>query len=138
MLTCTDAEDLYCFVATENGEIIGSVCFTKMRFESDIRAFILSPMAIGTDHQGKGLGQELINFGINELKKDGVELVITYGDPSFYSKVGFRAVTEAIVPSPLRMTYPEGWQAQSLKGDKIEPITGNAHCVKALNKPELW
>lgn len=69
MLTCTDAEDLYCFVATENGEIIGSVCFTKMRFESDIRAFILSPMAIGTDHQGKGKGQKLINFGINELKK---------------------------------------------------------------------
>ena len=138
MMAGTDANDLYCFIATENEQIIGGVFFTKMIFESGINAFILSPMATLTDHQGKGVGQKLINFGLKTLKEDGVELAITYGDPNFYSKVGFGVITEEVVPSPLKLSYPEGWLAQSLVGGKIEPITGKSHCVAALNKPEIW
>ena len=134
----TDANDLYCFIAIENEQIIGSIFFTKMIFESGINAFILSPVAIHTDHQGKGVGQKLINFGLDALKENGVELTVTYGDPNFYSKVGFDVVTEQVVPAPLKMEYPEGWLAQSLVGDEIEPIAGKSHCVEELNKPELW
>ena len=134
----TEANDLYCFVATENEQIIGSIFFTRMIFESGIHAFILSPVATLTDHQGKGVGQKLINFGLKTLKEDGVELAITYGDPDFYSKVGFGVVTEQVVPAPLKLKYPEGWLAQSLVGDEIEPITGRSYCVNELNKPELW
>lgn len=138
MMASTDANDLYGFVAKQNEKIIGGVFFTKMIFESGINAYILSPMAILTDHQGKGVGQKLINFGLNTLKKDGVKLAITYGDPNFYSKVGFGVITEEVVPSPLKLSYPEGWLAQSLAGAEIEPITGKSHCVAALNKPGLW
>ena len=35
-------------------------------------------------------GQQLINFGLAHLKEIGVELVFTYGDMNFYSKVGFK------------------------------------------------
>ena len=134
----TDANDLYCFIATEHEQIIGGVFFTKMIFESGINAFILSPMATLTDHQGKGVGQKLINFGLKTLKEDGVELAITYGDPNFYSKVGFGVVTEKVVPTPLTLSYPEGWLSQSLISNEIEPIAGKSYCVKELNKPELW
>ena len=134
----TDAKDLYCFIATEHEQIIGSLFFTRMRFGSGIHAFILSPVATHTDHQGTGVGQTLIRFGLDALKENGVELAITYGDPNFYSKVGFSVITEQIVPAPLKLTYPEGWLAQSLVGDEIEPISGTSHCVKELNKPELW
>ena len=138
MMDSTDANDLYCFIAKESEQIIGSVFFTKMIFESGVNAFILSPMATLTEHQGKGVGQKLINFGLDALKKDGVELLLTYGDPDFYSKVGFGVTTEEIVPSPLKLSYPDGWLAQSLVGGEIEPITGKSYCVEALNKPELW
>jgi putative acetyltransferase len=67
-----------------------------------------------------------------------VELAITYGDPSFYSKVGFSVITEQLVPAPLELTQPEGWLAQSLIGDEIGAIAGKSHCVEALNKPALW
>ena len=134
----TDANDLYCFIATENEQIIGSIFFTRMKFESGINAFILSPAATHTDHQGKGVGQKLINFGLDTLKEHGVELAITYGDPNFYSKVGFSVITEKLVPAPLKLEYPEGWLAQSLVSDEIEPITGKSYCVEELNKPELW
>ena len=138
IMDTTKANDLYGFIASENEQIIGGVFFTKMIFESGVNAFILSPMATLTDHQGKGVGQKLINFGLKTLKEDGVELAITYGDPNFYSKVGFGIVTENVVPSPLKLSYPEGWLAQSLVGDEIEPITGKSHCVEAFNKPEIW
>jgi len=134
----TDANDLYCFVATENEQIIGSIFFTRMTFESGINAFILSPAATHTDHQRKGVGQKLINFGLDALKENGVELAITYGDPNFYSKVGFGVITEQVVPAPLKLEFPEGWLVQSLVGDEIEPIAGKSYCVEELNKPELW
>ncbi len=138
LMGSTDANDLYCFIATENEQIIGSIFFSRMIFESGINAFILSPAATHTDHQGKGVGQKLINFGLDVLKENGVELAITYGDPDFYSKVGFTGITEQVVPAPQKLEQPEGWLAQSLIGDEIKPISGKSHCVEALNKPELW
>jgi len=60
-----------------------------LTFESEVNAFLLGPVAIHTSYQGKGIGQKLINFGLNTLKENGVELAFTYGDPNFYSKVGF-------------------------------------------------
>jgi putative acetyltransferase len=134
----TPEGDLYCFVAREDGQIVGSIFFSRITFESELKAFILAPVAVHTDHQGKGIGQELIKCGLDTLSKDGVELAITYGDPAFYSKVGFRSVTEAVVPAPRTLQHPEGWLAQSLSGDEIEPIKGKSSCVEALNKPEYW
>ena len=138
LITTTDKNDLYCFVVTESEQIIGSIIFSKLTFESKVEAFLLSPVAIHTKYQKKGIGQKLINFGLNTLKENGVKLVFTYGDPNYYSKVGFSLIAEELVKAPLKLTYPEGWLGQSLVSDKIEPITGDSYCVKALNKPKLW
>ena len=138
LMTSTDGHDLYGFVATENEQIIGSIIFSRLAFENEVNAFLLGPVAILTSYQGKGIGQKLINFGLNALKEHGVELTFTYGDPRFYSKVGFSPITEKLVKAPLTLRYPEGWLGQSLVSDAIEPITGHSHCVEAINKPEYW
>ncbi|WP_028862122.1 GNAT family N-acetyltransferase [Psychromonas aquimarina] len=139
LLTNTDGHDLYCFIATENEKIIGSIIFSKLGFEkSEVNAFLLAPVAVHTSCQGKGVGQKLINFGLDALKQSGVELAITYGDPNFYSKAGFAPINEELVKAPLKLTYPEGWLGQSLVSDKIEAIAGNSYCVQALSKPEYW
>ena len=138
LMTSTDAQDLYGFVAIENEVIIGSILFTRLTFESEVNAFLLSPVAIHTNYQGKGIGQKLINFGINHLKENGIALVFTYGDSKFYSKVGFSLIPEKLAKAPLKLTYPEGWLGQSLVSDEIEPITGSSYCVEALNKHEYW
>jgi len=138
LMTSTEAQNIYGFIATEKDQIIGSIFFTRLAFESFDNAFILSPVAIHTNYQGKGIGQNLINFGIKHLKENGVRLAFTYGDPNFYSKVGFRCITETIVKAPLELSQPEGWLCQSLVGDEIKPIAGNSRCVEALNKPEYW
>jgi len=138
LMTETDDKDLYGFVAVENEKILACIFFSRLTFESNICAFILSPVAVHTDHQGKGICQQLIKYGIERLKDEEVELVMTYGNPNFYSKVGFNPVKEETVKAPLHLTYPEGWLGQSLIGNSIEPIAGHSSCVKALSKPEYW
>lgn len=138
IIRLTDDRDRYGFVVTENDQIIGSIFFTRLAFENGINAFLLSPVAIHTKYQGKGVGKRLIDFGMNLLQEKGVSLVCTYGDINFYAKVGFKSITEEIVKAPFKLSYPEGWLAQSLVGDEIVPIAGNSSCVEAFNKPDIW
>jgi len=134
----TDPGDIFGFIAKDKECIVGCIFFTRLTFESPMNAFILSPVAIAIQYQKQGLGQALIKYGINYLKENNVELVFTYGDPNFYSKVGFKYIAEEVAKAPLKLTYPEGWLAQSLVGDKIEPIKGNSTCVSALNGQQYW
>jgi len=134
----TDTQDVLGFVATEQGKVVASIFFSRLSFQDNTNAFILSPVAVETAYQGKGIGQQLINFGIQYSKDQGVELVFTYGDPNFYQKVGFELISEEYIKAPLKLTHPEGWLGQSLNDDKIKPIAGPSRCVEALNKPEYW
>jgi putative acetyltransferase len=138
LMRSTGESDLYGFVARDGVDLVSSILFSRMWFERKVEAFILAPVATRTDQQRRCVGQNLINFGLNTLKNDGVELVLTYGDPHFYSKVGFRVIAEALIPPPFKLSRPEGWMAQSLVGDQIDPIQGKSRCVEALNKPEYW
>ena len=101
-------------------------------------AFILSPVAVATAAQGKGIGQKLIEFGLNKLKALNVSLAFTYGDPAFYAKTGFKQIDESTVQAPCPLSQPMGWLAQSLDGQNIQAIPGATRCVEALNNPELW
>ena len=138
LMTNTGSVDLYCFVATESDKIIAGVFFSRLTFESNIDAFMLAPMATLTEYQGKGIGQKLINFGHNTLKKNGVSVVVTYGDINFYSRVGYKQIAEDVIKAPLALSMPEGWLGQSLISDKLEAIDDKPSCVEEFNKPELW
>lgn len=138
LINTTEPDDIFGFVATEQGQIIGSIFFTRLIFDAPVEAFILSPVAIRTNQQGKGVGQQLINYGIEQMRQMGVKLLFTYGDPNFYIKVGFRSIPEDVAKAPLELTQPEGWLCQSLDAGEIAPIPGKSTCVTALNKPEYW
>ena len=138
LMTNTDPKDLLGFTAVENDRIIGSILFSRLLFESEVNAFILSPVAIDTEYQGKGTGKNLINFGIDNLRDRGVELLFTYGSPEYYSRVGFSPISEDIAQAPVKLSLPFGWLGQSLVSDDIEPIAGSSRCVEALNDPDYW
>ena len=138
LINTTDSKQLLGYVSISDGKIIGCIFFSRLTLPSGKIAFILSPVAVSSHEQDKGLGQRLINFGIQELKNLGVELVFTYGDPSFYLKVGFVKIGEDVVKAPKKLTYPEGWLAQSLNNGGITSEVGVAKCVGALNKQVYW
>jgi len=138
LMACDDKAVIRGFIATKGDKIIAGIFFTRLTFESDVSAFLLAPVAVHTDHQGKGVGQALINYGLNAIKGSDVEVVFTYGDINFYSKVGFQQIDKSIARAPLNLTYPEGWLAQSLVSDEVKPIPGNSTCVEEFNDPAYW
>lgn len=138
IIATTAEKDIYGFVAEEGEQLIGSIFFTRLTFEKPIEAFILSPVAVHSEHQGKGIGQKLITHGLEQLKKDGVEMVFTYGDPNYYSKVGYQQISEDVIQAPLKMSMPHGWLCQSLVGDEIPRISDRPRCVEAFNDQRYW
>jgi putative acetyltransferase len=138
LIADTDSRDLYGFVAVDGEQMVGAIFFSRLTFEKDIDVFILAPVAVHTEYQGMGVGQALIAHGLREIKKRGIRIVITYGDPAFYTKVGFHPISQDMIEAPLELSHPEGWLGQSLTDDSIKRIPGRCSCVKALNNPAYW
>lgn len=138
LFTQTPDADLLNFVANDNGNLLGSIFFSRLAFENANDTFIMAPVAVHSDHHGEGIGQALIAYGLNALKTDNVEFVLTYGDPRFYEKVGFKQISTDAVKAPLPLSQPEGWLGQSLCDRPIESLSGIPCCVDALNDPVYW
>lgn len=138
LTSAIDNSDIICFSVREKDRLIGCIFFTRLQFSKAIEVFMLAPVAICTEYQRKGFGQKLINYGLNELKHRSVDVVVTYGDPSFYSKVGFHKLSESVIQAPLKLSMPFGWLGQSLAVESIPPINECPICVKEFNNPVYW
>jgi predicted N-acetyltransferase YhbS len=134
----TDDRDLINYVAVEDDCVIASIFFTRLEFKNNGDTFILAPVAVRSDRQREGIGQDLIFHGLNDLKERGVNFVLTYGDPRFYRKVGFQQISTTAIKAPFRLSQPEGWLGLSLCGKSIDTLSGVCTCVTALNDPVFW
>ncbi len=139
LIETTPDTNIAVFTASDNDRAIGCIIFTRLCFEADERlVYLLSPVAISSDQQGLGIGARLINFGLGALRDSGVNVAVTYGDPDYYKRVGFKPIGTDIIPSPLPLEQPDGWLAQSLTGEEIYPLDGPSRCANALNDPAYW
>lgn len=130
--------DIYCLGAFIKNELVASIFFTKLYYNSNVNVYMLAPVAVSPQHQKKGIGSSLIKFGLAELKNKAADIVVTYGDPSFYSRVGFQPITEDIIKAPLKLSMPQGWLGQSLKGKSIKVIKERPSCVEAFKDQVYW
>jgi predicted N-acetyltransferase YhbS len=133
-----DNEEIFCFGAYEEETLIAAIFFSRLRFSDPILVYMLAPVSVSTESQGKGVGKALIEYGLNELKHRSVAVAITYGDPSFYSKVGFEPLSEHTIKAPVKLSMPEGWLGRSLTNGPIPIISERPTCVKAFNDPAYW
>ena len=133
-----DINEIFCFGAYIQKLLVGSIFLTRLRFEESHSVYMLAPVAVRTGYQGKGIGQSLIKYGLEEMKNLSVEVVVTYGDPSYYSKAGFQPLSESVIQAPLALSMPVGWQGCSLAGDAIPIINECPTCVKEFNDPIYW
>ena len=139
LLETTKENDLFIFLSWNEKELVGSIIFSRLTYPEDKRnVFILAPVAVTTSSQRKGIGQSLLNHGLNNLKGFDIDVVITYGDPNYYEKVGFKQISEEMARAPLKLRQPEGWLAQTLNHNKLYPLKGPSHCVEALNNQIYW
>ena len=128
------------FIAEIDSKIIGYVSFSPIFFKlnTNISGYILSPLAVSSNNQKQGIGTKIVNFGINELIKKGVHVLLVYGDPGYYKRFGFNEdIGKSFVPQ-YTLKYPFGWLGIKLNSyaASISPI--EFKCIDGLNKQELW
>lgn len=139
VLERTPASDLRVFRAEEAGHLIGAALFTRLSYPGDATRVILSsPMAVASDCQGRGVGQVLLRHALDVLRREGVEVALTYGDPDYYRRVGFAPVSEAVVPPPYPLSAPQGWLGLALTGGVLPGFSGVPACAAALDRADVW
>ncbi len=138
LAACTAGEYVCGFAAVKRDQVIGAVFFSRLTFDAPLDAYILSPLAVDCDHQRAGVGRALIAHGLVELARRGVRLVVTYGDPAYYCKAGFRSISSDVIQPPHKLTQPHGWLGQPLTDEPLQAFAGQCSCVKALDDPAYW
>jgi predicted N-acetyltransferase YhbS len=139
MLSDTSPQDIHIFAALKTGVLVGACIFTRIRYSDDSRCvFILAPMAIAPTLQRRGAGQALVKYSLETLTSAGVDMVLTYGDPAFYSKTGFVPVTQKDAPAPYALEHPHGWLINNLTDTPFSSLQGSASCVPALRNCAYW
>lgn len=85
-------------VATSGDDVVGHIMLSKM--VAPIRALGLAPVSVVPNHQGKGVGSTLIRESLELAKAGGWEAVFVLGEPSYYSRFGFRTDMAKAFSSP--------------------------------------
>jgi putative acetyltransferase len=139
LLSETAEQDMRVFTAVEGGIPVGAVFFTRLAYAADARnVFLLAPIAVATERQGEGIGTRLIAYGLRSLRDEAADIAVTYGDPAFYGRIGFRPIAEQDMPAPYRLQHPEGWLGQTLTATPLTPFRKLPCCVAAFQDPIYW
>ena len=135
------AEPRISLLAFDGDEAIGHILFTAVKIEgSDIVASILAPLAVVPKFQKKGLGDNIINAGLDLLREAGVSVVFVLGHPTYYPKYGFAPVHPRAInaPYPIPEEYRDAWMMQILDDTAPDSISGTVTVSDKLGKPEHW
>lgn len=84
-------------VAEDKGHIIGHILMTvheNHEIESISSALYLAPLSVAPMFQGEGIGSALVKAACAYGTELGYRAVFLVGDPAYYSRFGFRSVTE--------------------------------------------
>jgi putative acetyltransferase len=77
-------------VAELDGEVVGHIAFSPARIgDASSNWYLLGPVAVHPDHQGRGIGRALIECGLSSLRALGGRGCVLVGDPALYGRFGF-------------------------------------------------
>lgn len=118
------------FVAVLDGDIVGSIFFTKSYVldkqgrKHDTITF--GPVSVLPALHGQGIGTELINHAIAAAKQLGYPVILIYGYEGYYRRFGFRHAKEFGITNP-DGKYPAAHLALALKPGALNGISGKAY-----------
>jgi len=137
------AQPLFSLVASADNKVVGHILFTRAQIKHSQRkvsAAILAPLAVHPEYQRQGIGRQLIEEGLKQLKGTGVELVFVLGHSGYYPKYGFSeaGIKGFDAPYPIPPENSGAWMVLELQQGIIELSSGQVNCADALNDPKYW
>jgi len=90
---CSETISLVAVVA---GVVVGHLLFTPVVIEGKekLTGAGLGPMAVHPSHQGRGVGRELVGYGVEKLRADGCPFIVVLGHRDYYPRFGFERASE--------------------------------------------
>ena len=86
-------------VAERQGVIVGQVAFSPARASGGAPCwYALGPLAVLPAHQRAGIGAALVHAGLEAISEIGAAGCILTGNPSYYSRFGFKLSPENAPP----------------------------------------
>lgn len=86
-------------VAEDNGLVIGHVAVSPVTIsDGTTNWYGLGPISVAPPHQGRGVGSQLMERVLTELRSLGAAGCVVLGDPSYYSRFGFIAHPTLVLP----------------------------------------
>ena len=134
-------------VAEVDGAIIGHVLLSRSWVDARptlVEVLVLSPLSVAPNHQGRGVGTELVGAAVEEARRLAVPALFLEGSPAYYSSRGFEpALPRGFTRPSTRIPEPafqvavldghEEWMAGALV--YCEPFW--RHDCVGLRDPEL-
>ena len=97
-------------VAEIDGDVVGHIAFSPAWIGGrDCNWYVLGPVGVLPELQGRGVGRGLIERGVEALRDRGAKGCVLVGNPVFYRRFGFRNIPELIlegVPAENFMCLP--------------------------------
>lgn len=98
----------------ESGEIVGHVAISPVTISDGSRDWYgLGPISVRPAMQRRGVGSELMDKALAELRERGAAGCVLVGDPRYYGRFGFLPESKLIYPG----VPPEYFQALRWRGE---------------------
>jgi putative acetyltransferase len=88
-----DNSILAAFVALDGEEVVGHILFSPLHLVVSgerLDAVALAPMCVTPGRQKQGIGTQVVDHGIEQMKRAGQAAIIVLGQLDFYPRFGFR------------------------------------------------
>jgi len=120
------------FVADQNGRVVGHILFSRTLIETadeSVLSVALAPLAVSPSHQRRGIGTQLVRFGLQWLRTRGERSVLVLGHPHFYQQFGFSTDRARALTTPFS---PHAFMALELVVDALDDLRGTVRYPAAF------
>ena len=119
-------------VAEDSGLLIGHVAISPVRISDGATDWYgLGPISVSPEHQGQGIGSQLMRQALAELQSLGAAGCVVLGEPGYYSRFGFNAETALVLAD----VPPEYFQAVSFNGSPAAGMVSYDDAFAASSDP---
>ena len=108
------------------GTVAGHVMLSRSWVDARralVEVLVLSPLSVAPEHQGRGLGTELVGAAVEAARALGSPALFLEGDPAFYSSRGFEPAAARGFQRPSPRIPEPAFQVVVLEG-REEWMTG--------------
>ena len=107
-------------VAERDEKVVGHLLFSPVTVHDHVGAG-LAPIAVPPEFQGQGIGSMLIEHALEQLRQIRCPFAVVLGDPTFYSRFGFKRASQFGLQNEYRAD--DAFMAQELQPGGL-PIGG--------------